>query len=46
LDQVLVDAPCDEMQVGAVEGSVVPDPAAPGRLCPMRGRTGPCHCDG
>ncbi len=27
-DQVLVDAPCDEMQAGAVERSVVPDPAS------------------
>ncbi len=27
-DQVLVDAPCDEMQLGAVEGPVVADPAS------------------
>ena len=26
-DQVLVDAPCQEAQLGAVEGSVVVDPA-------------------
>jgi hypothetical protein len=31
-DQMLVDAPCDEIQLGAIEGSVVVDPASDLRI--------------
>jgi hypothetical protein len=41
-DQMLVDAPCDEIQLGAIEGSVIVDPAsdlgidAPGEVGQVR----------
>ncbi len=46
-NDVLVDAPGNEVQLGAVEGPVVADPAlSPADLSPQRGRTGPSRSDG